>query len=194
MELQTTLEGVLGLAVFVNAQVFSGHSDHTGVALVVDNIRDTDSRVQLDAQLLSLLAKPSHNRAQRPNVVLALVSQPWSQWQGNRPGLCQQLELVSHHGVQHHPILRLVAQAFLLEVREEFEHGAWLKNHTGQGMRTDITGFLKHNHTVLVLSVQLLELNSRRESRWTGTHDTQVDEVFHPRSCRNAAHVASQDA
>ena len=140
--------GVLVLAGLGHAHVAGGDALHRPV-VVVEHLGGGESRIDLDAQRLGLLAEPAADVAQADDVVAVVVHQPRHQEIGETvgAGLGQEQELVVGD-------LRLERRALLLPVGKEFIEADRIDHGAGQDMGADLRALLEQADRNLVIALR----------------------------------------
>mmetsp|Transcript_14678 Transcript_14678/g.47985 ORF Transcript_14678/g.47985 Transcript_14678/m.47985 type:complete len:241 (-) Transcript_14678:207-929(-) len=167
VQLHPALKGGLGRAVLGDTDVVGRHAAHVP-GLVVQQLHRPVPGKHLHAELLRLLAQPSHHVAQTDNVVAVVVDRALGQHRQRDPErLGQQAHLVlldrsRPRRAVHRP-----------PVREQLVERPRLQHRAGQRVRTELRSLLEQGDPVVHPSrvAQLLQPDGGREAGRTPTHN-----------------------
>jgi hypothetical protein len=161
------VEPVLRHAVLVDANVAGRDSNH-GAVVAVDDFRGRERRVNLDGQLLGLLAQPGAHLAEADDMV-AVVVQRRRRGQREGPALRE---------VEQRVVARLLARrrTLLLPVGDQLVERARLEDVAREDVRADRRALLEQADRELLaaLFAKLAQPDGRGEPSRPSAHDDHV--------------------
>ena len=170
-ELHARLEGLGLLAVLADAHVAGGDAAHRAV-VVVENLGGREAGIDLDAELLRLLAEPAAEIAEADDVVAVVLHR-------------RQQKRVRHRkraaGRQEHELLvgdrRVERCTFRFPIGNELIERARLDHRAGKDVRADFRAFLDHANGDLAPGRrrQLLQPDRGTQARGAGADDDDVE-------------------